>query len=201
MSYVRIGKYCFSSSNTATSVNATSVNLTIGNARTLARNLGTGYQLHDWKIHKLVQDLSILDKQTVVISTSSILGIEQVNKWVLIDGISVLDGQWLCAYNPEKYADSPTSNTEGYNSISYSCPTVQGKMVKKLGYDTNNPFFSFASDYNDTNNTYYSSPLYSYGTASRVCLTNIGNGLYYSNNNNSFNNGDCNRLCYRPIEE
>lgn len=216
--YVRIGKYCMSSTTTANSVNDTPVRMFINTGRVLARNLGSGYQLYDWQIHKLYQDLSIIQKHTVNIKETQLLGINDINVSTSIDGIVCYSNNILFSYDPEKYVDRPTNSTTGYILSSYTIPYMSSQsnnaLIKKLGYDSNHPFLNFPTEIENSNDyTKYFCAKYvylrAYSNLGQVYFslktTDDQNGIYSFRANVDWGSEEWaklqQRLCYRPLKE
>lgn len=167
MPYVLIGKYCSSSavgSNLNSVARKSPVTRAIGEARTYARAVGTGYQQFDWQFQKLWQDLICAKIQTININSGGRIEVDQLgivwNKsgtWT--DGLACLvnDSNWVFSYKPSQYVDSPSADTIGYQSAGYAFPTTSVVEISKLGYDSNNPFFNqpTATTSNISYNTYY----------------------------------------------
>ena len=96
-------------------------------------------------------------------------------------------------------------SSEGYASISgYIAPTTNND-IKKLGYDSAQPFFNYPSEVisNSSHNKYYCNYYY-YASGNKPIYTNVGypditKGAFHcmGDSNWSFNDGV--RLCYRPI--
>lgn len=196
MPYIYIGKYGFTSTSQASSVSGSTVNMTLGNARPLARNVGTGYQLYDWQMQRLVQDLSVAYYKSVN-PTGNVLGLNGISGWTWVDGICKNNTDWLCAYNPEDYVDNPTSSTTGYNLVGYSSPSSTGR-IKKLGYDVNHPFFNYPNETGGNTGEYYQTDFY-YGGGNRPVHSYVGYGVWYCFTNGDWSAGYGVRLCYRPI--
>lgn len=211
--YVLIGKYWNKSSTTITSVASGNItSLTIGNARTYARNRGTGYQLYDWMFQRLWQDLIIVAMRTV--NTNSGNGIntdalgfnwQSVGGW--IDGITHTSGKLAVSYKPSKYVDSATTSTDGYVSIGYNLTTTtsSNQCISRLGYDVNNPFVNYpsATVTNESYNTYYCDR-YSYSSGNYPLCTFVGSGApsygaFCYSAGGSWTSLLGVRLCYRPL--
>lgn len=199
MPYILIGKYCFSSTTVANSVNANAVGLKSSNARTLARALGSGYQLYDWQMRQLFVDLAIIRNRTVNVAANEILQVARQGG-ICVDGvIRINDALYIC-YDPNNYIDSDVQN---YTVLSYYT-VAETDYIKKLGYDANNPFALFPTELGGTASTYY---------ADRSTLANykIGNYPYWSNPSATdgifhfggalWSNPPLQRLCYRPVNE
>lgn len=210
MPYVMIGKYCFTSSSEASSVSGTPVSLNMATARQLAQAKGTGYQLYDWQMQRLFQDLSLCYKKTVNVNQNPLLGIYHLDIGILVDGIARVNSKWLCAYDPSKYVNSPyytnaNDHTDGYSQIGYDAPTGSNKTIKKLGYDANNPFFNYPSELTGESGyaTYYCDGYWyasgNYPIRSDVSISSAAYGLFYCISNNGWSDARCVRLCYRPI--
>lgn len=190
--------------------NITYADVTIGNARTQARDKGAGYQLLDWQIKRLWQDLIILLYEKInpfLTNGWDKLGIHWGSpNWV--DGIAKDGTTWVACDKPSKYVDSPTSSTDGYFAINYTAPSSSGE-IQKLGYDSNHPFANMpdAIVSNPSYNTYYCNS-YNYNSGNRpiYCIGyslssawagvfNYATGYLWSDNRLS----PYSRLCYRPI--
>lgn len=215
LDYILVGKYMSKSSDTCNSVVVDDpVAQTIANGREKARARGTGYQLMDWRIQRLWQDLIICAMKTV--NTNSGSGITtddlglywgSVAQWV--DGFCRIDGKWIYSNSPSKYIDSPTEISDGYEAISgYTAPTNQYNIeIRQLGYDPIQSFFNYPSSVwgNSSYNTYYCDAYYSRHAgntpiATMVGLTMSNGGAFhcYSGFDWSWNEYKV-RLCYRPI--
>lgn len=192
------------------------VNLTtsgaIANKRAAAVALGTGYQLYDWQFQKLFTDLCLVISQNVNFNDgsttiSSYLGVTGIAYTNWVDGVAGINGEWVIAYDPADYVNEPTANTSGYISVGYARPTSNGE-VKKLGYDSNNPFFNYPNEteVNADFNTYYCDGYFYAADSSKPVSTNIGQdnngmGLWrtVSSTNWAPTTAYYGRLCYRPI--
>lgn len=207
MDYILIGKYMISSTSIANSVNATPVNMNISNFRTRARALGDGYQLFDWQMWKLIQDLIMLKLKSVNTNDgsgfTSILGIEhQNNNLFWVDGISKYSTNWVFSYKPSKYIDSPTTASTDYFTASYTASTNSGNITK-LGYDVNHPFVNQVNTASGSSyNTYYCD-VYTYTMGQHAASTWFGGSRseygVFALFNDSFYSQRYARLCYRPI--
>lgn len=210
MPYILIGKYCFTSTTNASSVSGTAVSTTLNNARLLARALGTGYQLYDWQMQRLFQDLVMVYKLTVNVNANPLLNTYHLDGGVWIDGIARVDTKWLFAYDPADYVDSPTwtnenNHTAGYNLAGYSAPTGSNQTIKKLGYDANHPFFNYPSMLTGESgyNSYYFDG-YWYAGGNHPVRSNVGYsdanaGLWFCYTDGAWSTAAPVRLCYRPI--
>lgn len=211
LDYILVGKYMSKSSTTCNSVSSGSTaNQTLSNGRTRARARGTGYQLMDWRIQRLWQDLLICAMKTV--NTNSGSGIKtdalglywgDVGQW--IDGFCHIDSSWVYSNSPSKYIDSPTALSDGYASISgYTASTINGEEIKKLGYDSTQPFFNYpsATVSNSSYNTYYCDGYYyssgNHPVGVSVGYTNARVGAFDCYGDSTWSDALGVRLCYRP---
>lgn len=214
LDYILVGKYMSKSSTTCNSVTSGTVEAQhISDGRTRARARGNGYQLMDWRIQRLWQDLLICAMKTVNTNsgsgiTTDALGLYWGDDGQWIDGFCNIDSSWVYSNSPSKYIDSPTALSEGYASISgYTAPTTNQAEIKKLGYDSAQPFFNYPSEVisNSSFNTYYCDGYY---CSSDNCPVNAGAGELYDYSGAFY--CDCKsdfgwssnlgvRLCYRPI--
>ena len=123
LDYILVGKYMSNSS-------------TLSSGRAAANAKGSGYQLMDWRIFKLWQDLVICVYQSVNINDGSGISMDKLGlswgyeiQW--IDGFSAAVGIWRYCNEPSKYVDLPTDSTVGYNEVgNYSVPTGNASVVK-----------------------------------------------------------------------
>lgn len=217
MDYILIGKYFNSSSNSINSIGTTGgLSYTLEVGRTRARALGSGYQLYDWQMHKLWQDLIICKKQTIDTNNGSGIGTDgyddfgiywsNISCW--IDGILSYSGQWCFSYKPSEYTslnsvtDSRPSN---YIMSNYSRVAASGE-IRKLGYSSGkNQFLNYPmSVVTNTNyNTYYCDQ-FIYGNDKRPIYCFIGSsiknvGAFYIVASSNWSSTSGLRLCYRPI--
>lgn len=210
MPYVLIGKYCFTSSSEASSVSGTAVSMQISAGRDYARALGTGYQLYDWQIQRLWQDLVMIYRQSVNVNANPLLNTYHLDGGVWIDGICRNNTQWLCAYDPSKYVNQPTwtnnnNHTEGYYLVGYTAPTGNAQTIKKMGYDPNHPFFNYPNVL--TGESGYSSYYfdgYWYANGNYPVRSSVGDstatyGLWVCSSVIGWSSAFRVRLCYRPI--
>lgn len=211
--YVLMGKYLNDSSSRMQSVSNTSpTSLTIGAARTLARNRGVGYQLYDWMFQRLWQDLIIVAMSTINTNSGSGLktdkfGVYWGTSGIWIDGICHNSGVLAASYKPSKYIDEATTSTDGYVSVGYNLTTTTSsdQCISKLGYDVNNPFVNYpsATVTNSSFNTYYCDKYY-YSSGNRPFSSVVGDasavsgafGCYVAFGWTSTYGV---RLCYRPL--
>lgn len=207
--YILIGKYMMSSTSVANSVNADSVTMSISNGRTLARALGSGYQLFDWQMWKLFQDLTMLKLKSVDTNNgsgfTSMLGIEHQRVFFWIDGIGRYNINYVFSYKPSKYIDSPNNRSEDY-FLTYTAPTSDAVSITKLGYDSNHPFFNQVTEATGGSFTnYYCDGYYYIATQSSTPIqSSFGAGgsscgVFKLNTNTPWSYASGVRLCYRPI--
>lgn len=214
--YILIGKYWNTSANscvsTTNSVSPARVTTAVG--RTNARARGAGYQLFDWQMKKLWQDLMICLKENIDINAGTAwtydeLGIywnTDAQSYGWIDGVIGSSGTWYFCMKPSKYA-SLTNITDtipsDYVSVSYAQPTSSAMEIKALGYDANHSFFNFPSDVvsNSNYNTYYCDG-YWYAADSHPIVARVGGaasyGAFMTVSNDAWTNTNGVRLCYRP---
>lgn len=211
LDYILVGKYMSKSSTTCNSVaSGSKVNQTLSNGRTRARARGIGYQLMDWRIQRLWQDLVICTYKKIDINsgsgiTTDTLGLEWEKTGNWIDGFCHIDSSWVYSNSPSKYIDSPTALSEGYASISgYTAPTINEGEIKKLGYDSTQPFFNYpsATVSNSSYNTYYCDDYY-YSSGNHPVLAYVGYsyanfGAFYCYGGDGWSSSYGVRLCYRP---
>ena len=199
------------SSTTCNSVSSGSTaNQTLSNGRTRARARGTGYQLMDWRIQRLWQDLVICTYKKIDINsgsgiTTDPLGLEWGNSGNWIDGFCHIDSSWVYSNSPSKYIDRPTALSEGYASISgYTAPTINEGEIKKLGYDSTQPFFNYpsATVSNSSYNTYYCDGYYyssgNHPVNAYVGFTAADGGAFNCLGHTDWSSTNGVRLCYRP---
>ena len=211
MPYVLIGKYWntnFSSMVSTTETTSTAT-MTIGNARTYARNRGTGYQQYDWMFWKLWQDLETCLAGTVNINSGSgltydALGIYWSTPGFWIDGLCHNSSVIAVSNKPTQYVDQATTSSTGYYGVSYNLPTSDGEIMT-LGYDANHPFVNVASGTtsNSSYNTYYCDGYY-YASGSRPLVSDVGDtgaysGAFYAYADYAWSGARSARLCYRPL--
>ena len=200
--YIFIGKYSYTTASG------------IEDARRLAREHGTGYQLYDWQIQKLFIDLCLLISQKVnffhhsSLPISNYLGVYDLDRRVLIDGWAKLSSQWIVATDSSNYINEPTSSSTGYTVLSY---TLSHNVfpISKLGYDSNNAFANFpaAGESGGDSDTYYCDACYtqaygSYPVTSAISNSNQGDasyGLWNCWTYRPWTDLPNFRLCYRPI--
>lgn len=204
--YILIGEYCSTSTSTLNSVAGTRATLTIGNGRTLARALGTGYQIMDASMQIFWRDLALAVSQKVdfnagqgVDSFLGLKGMTQGGWW--IDGLAHIDGKVVYASKPSKYIDNPTNASDGYSELSYDTPTSSG-WIAKLGYDSNNPTINLPTALGGSASTYYCDYFY-YASGNRPFLVAVGHvsaddGLFRLTGHRGWSYAAGVRLCYKP---
>ena len=217
LDYVLVGKYLSKSSDTCNSVAlGDPVEQQISNGRAKARAKGMGYQLMDWRIQKLWQDLLICAMETI--DTNHGAGIE-VDKlgiywgeyWQFVDGVGGVDYQskpWVYSNFPSKYIDNPTSESDGYVITTYVSPESTAVPIKCLGYETSEgaEFFNYptiTSEYGGDDTYYcdwYDVPFAGDGPVLSIV------GSKKQGGSGAFNvfiylwdEPVCVRLCYRPV--
>lgn len=187
--------------------------MTIATARVSAQSKGKGYQLMDWKIKRLWEDLIIVLYNSVNINsgsgiTTDKLGLNWSVYYYWVDGIAKNDTTWVACDKPSKYVDTPTSSTDGYYALSYSAPSTSNTEIQKLGYDSNHPFVNMPNAVvsNSSYNTYYCD-YYSYNSGNRPVGCAVGGsdayyGAFYCCTDDAWSlaSSICgSRLCYLPL--
>ena len=214
LDYVLIGKYFNKNSSGMNSVaSGSSVSQTLATARPYAQALGTGYQLYDWMMMRMWQDLIICIMETVDTNNGSglqtdALGISWETSGFWVDGvIKGTTGKWWICDKPTSYVS--LSSTSGgiptdYVATDYSAPTATGNITK-LGYDSSKPFANFVAAASGSSYTQYYCDKYFYGSGSRPFDSGVGYshalyGAFYSYVAYDWSKSDRVRLCYRPIQ-
>lgn len=212
--YVLIGKYWnTSSSGCVSTTEGSPTNVTTAVGRGNATSKGTGYQIFDWQLQKLWQDLIICLKETVNINSGSDITYDEIGiywgaSYGWIDGVMGSNGNWKFCTAPTKYTSlSGTSDPipADYVTAEYSRPGSSGKEISKLGYNSSYPFFIFttATVDNSSFNTYYCDGYwYSPGNhpvGSLVGGAYVDAGAFNCNTGSSWSDKYGVRLCYRPI--
>lgn len=211
LDYILVGKYMSKSRDTCNSVaDGNPVDQTISNGREKARARGAGYQLMDWRIQRLWQDLVICASKKIRIKDNSsalamdALGLYWGDASQGVDGFCLNNGTWIYSNSPSKYIDNPMANSEGYTAISgYTGPGGHGN-IQKLGYDSNQPFFNYPSAIHD--DIYYSSyycGAYHRGSTNTPISTRVGgpystDGVFVCFSISAWSSSERVRLCYRP---
>ena len=213
LEYILIGKYWNTSSSGCVSTTAASAaGVTVGTGRSYAMAKGTGYQLFDWQMQKLWQDLIICFKMTVNTNTGTAwtydeMGIYWTTSYGWIDGVMGSSGTWKLCTAPTKYASLGSESDPvpaDYVSAGYSQPTANGQEISKLGYDADYPFFNFptATVSNSSYNTYYCDGYY-YASGNRPVDSLVGcagavGGAFFCRAVSGWSPTGV-RLCYRPL--
>ena len=137
--------------------------------------------------------------------TTDALGLYWGNDRQWIDGFCHIDSSWVYSNSPSKYIDSPTALSEGYASISgYTAPTTNDAEIKKLGYDSAQPFFNYPSEVisNSSFNTYYCDGYYyssgNHPVGAAVGGTFAASGAFFCRGYDGWSGASGVRLCYRP---
>ncbi len=224
LDYILIGKYMSNSTTECNSISSNGVVQKLENARNLARQRGTGYQLMDWRIHKLWQDLvicvygklNINDGTGVLIDKLGVYWGKTNDSWLssaqFIDGCAITSyGNYRYSNYPSKYVNNPYASTDGYVEIedyklSYSNEYSNNENIHALGYSTNHPFFNYPKLTNKDNayTTYYCEAFGLPSTspapiASYVGAAAAGAGAFSFYCKAMFGVSFGVRLCYRPI--
>ena len=217
MPYVLMGVSCSNSNTVCNSVDGYtgSSTQTIDVGRNNARSLGDGYQIMDWMIFDLWQDLLICKMETINTNsgsgiTTDSLGIYWGSNYPWIDGITHngSDKTFLFSYKPSKYVNQATVSTDGYQSCGYTYSGTSGQEISKLGYNATHPFFNYptATTSNSSYNSYYCDAFY-FGTSgtnpvsSSVGNATANNGAFRCDAVDGWSGTYGVRLCYRPISE
>lgn len=213
LDYILVGKYASKSKDTCNSIATGSIEWnTMANGREKARARGAGYQIMDWRIYKLWQDLVICAYKKINITGDSDITIDALGlDWDCgpqnIDGCCNNDTVWIYSNTPSKYIDSPTISSDGYAAIfGYSAPTT-GDITKKLGYDSTQPFFNYPSEtieevVGESTDIYYCSMYNEPDQGNNLLWTVFG--MTKSTNafslaaQSTWSLGHSVRLCYRP---
>ena len=202
------GRFCASWSTTFAQ--------TISTGRTNARALGSGYQLYDWQIQKLFQDLvcCYLRKINTNDGTgfSSMLGIEHMADSWWVDGVagdmsSATGTSWYFSYKPSAYINEPSSSTTDYiNGAGYLGPNNTSRQnIQALGYTTSHPFFNYPKTVTGsaTYTTYYCDGFVaSSGNHPVYCFVGYASadyGVFFCNTSYAWTYSAGVRLCYRPL--
>ena len=213
--YIMIGKYQNKNSSGINSVaSGSETTQDLATARTYARALGTGYQLFDWMIQRLWQDLLICFMETIDTNSGSGIDTDALGiNWnysssgMWVDGIiRGTTNYWWVSYKPSAYV-SLSSTSDGiptnYVATNYMSPTSSGNIVK-LGYDASQPFANYCSSASgSTYTTYYCDRFYT-SSGSRPFYSRVGRslanlGAFYSLVNSDWSYANWVRLCYRPL--
>ena len=219
LDYILVGKYMSKSKDVCNSVAAGEPILQlVGNGREKARAKGVGYQLMDWRIQRLWQDLIICAMKTV--NTNNGEGIETDRLGIywgdlsdkapqFIDGIMCAAKHWNYSNFPSQYVDHPIYPNSYYNEVQLSdVPRYMSSTIIFLGYDSSAEFFNYPMDFPkkvSSTEVYYCDICDSFGFEdenvpiwSDVGSKNAGCGAF----NEFFGVWEepvLVRLCYRPI--
>lgn len=207
LDYILVGKYLYGYNPTSGAISV----VTLSRGREVAQTKGIGYQLMDWRIQRLWQDLLICAMKTVDTNsnpgtTTDTLGLNWGPNAQWIDGFCCIDTSWMYSNSPSKYIDSPTASSDGYFAISgYAAPITDRKTIKKLGYDSNQPFFNYPCEvlnWSDDYTTYYCDQ-FIHVKNNRPIITVVGSfaysGAFCCQIDYTWNSTEGVRLCYRPI--
>ena len=207
LEYILVGKYMYGYNPTNGAVSV----VTLSRGREVAQTKGIGYQLMDWRIQRLWQDLLICAMKTVDTNsnpdtTTDAFGLNwgPYDQW--IDGFCCIDTSWMYSNSPSKYINSPTASSDGYFAISgYAAPITDRKTIKKLGYDSNQPFFNYPCEvlnWSDDYTTYYCDQ-FIHVKNNRPIFTIVGSfaysGAFCCQVDYDWSSTKAVRLCYRPI--
>ena len=207
LEYILVGKYMYGYNPTNGAVSV----VTLSRGREVAQTKGIGYQLMDWRIQRLWQDLLICAMKTVDTNsnpdtTTDTVGLNwgSYDQW--IDGFCCIDTSWMYSNSPSKYINSPTASSDGYFAISgYAAPITDRKTIKKLGYDSNQPFFNYPCEvlnWSDDYTTYYCDQ-FIHVKNNRPIFTIVGSfaysGAFCCQVDYDWSSTKAVRLCYRPI--
>lgn len=207
-------------------VNSLASTQTLKDERTAARNKGVGFQLYDWMIHKLIQDLAVCKLETqntndgTGISTLLELNVADTeeaaqNEW--IDGIICSKTEnnirWSVSYKPSEYSSLSALSSDIPNTYTtlFTLSTFASGNITNLTYDITHPFANFPSSSSGSQiyTQYYCDRVnLSQSTGNYPVSTNIGRaassyGVFYTNATWLWSNitNKKVRLCYRPINE
>lgn len=224
LDYILIGKYLCSSTTECKSV-ANEPFVLYNNKATARENAskkGNGYQLMDWRIQRLWQDLLLCSYGSVNIEIQTIfedgsrsfddkMGINWnllsgvTYYWQLIDGVCHQDTYYLYSNEPSKYGEASAA-TEGYDICNIQAPQVSSySLISRLCYDKRQPFFNYPSsiysNYYKYDRYYCASYIYNGGSGgmafSPASVFQSPFNCRLSNSTNEPNYAV--RLCYRPI--
>lgn len=220
LDYILVGKYMSKSEDVCNSVAAGEPILQlVGNGREKARAKGTGYQLMDWRIQRLWQDLIICAMETV--NTNNGEGIETDRLGIywgdlsdkapqFIDGIMCAGRHWNYSNFPSQYVDQPIYPNSYYNEVTLAdVPRYMSSTIIFLGYDSSTEFFNYPMDIPkkvSSTEVYYCDICDSLGFEDEGApiLSNVGSKNAECGAFNEFfwacEEPALVRLCYRPIE-
>lgn len=194
--------------------------------RTLAKNMGVGYQFFDANMHSFIRDLTLvlyggLDKQRDMIfgmKTNYTYGVARNPACCFIDGIFRYNKDYYYCDKPSKYVSTFSLDNTDYVKLSYGLVGFDNtaiKLVKEVGYDSRYPFINIASvgtspvNFPDDETNYYG--VTASDTTAWSGSTRKNQGLWlgqrqqrrpYQMQLDTWSNGDgYYRICYRPISE
>jgi len=179
---------------------------TIENARIDTQQLGVGYQLMDWMILRLWQDLMLVLHGSVKVDYPGGTIVDKLGlSWAAykqsIDGVWYSSGNYFLSDKPSKYVNSPTVDTDGYFTVAYTIGSDTHQYnIKKLGYDSNHPFVNLPSE--DTSastfETFYCSGK-RLASSRPVCTFGPQYGIFSFEITIAIGSRIRYRICYRPI--
>lgn len=210
MPYILIGKYFSSSSTTCNSIQTSATSNYSENGRANAVAKGKGYQLYDWMIHKLWQDLITCKMNNININSGTGINTDSLGLYwssyeAYIDGISHFPSFVAFSYKPTAYIDNPRWNAPNYNSDIYAISTNSG-VIKNLGYNSDHPFVNYPTSVEKSSENIYYCDVYTSSTDTSPIISTIGGksknyGAFFVNAASSWRVKHYIRLCYRPINE
>jgi len=217
MPYILIGKYWNTTySGCISTTEADAAEVSLGSGRNYAMAKGTGYQIFDWQMQKLWQDLIICFKMTINTNPGVTWGYDEMGiYWTTsrgwIDGVMGSGGVWNFCTAPTKYASLGSHSDPvpaDYVSAGYPQPISSSEYsqeISKLGYDSDCPFFNFPTTVVENSNfdTYYCDG-YLYRSGNRPVYSIVGyaglsNGAFICVTNWVWTGSEGVRLCYRPV--
>ena len=210
MPYILIGKYFSSSSTTCNSIQTYATSNYSENGRANAVAKGEGYQLYDWMIHKLWQDLITCKMNNININSGTGIDIDSLGLYwssyeAYIDGISHFPSFVAFSYKPTAYIDNPRWNSPNYNSDIYAISQNSG-VIKNLGYNSDHPFVNYPTSVEKSSENIYYCDVYTSSTDTSPIISTIGGksknyGAFFVNAASGWRVKHYIRLCYRPINE
>ena len=210
MPYILIGKYFSSSSTTCNSIQTYATSNYSENGRANAVAKGAGYQLYDWMMHKLWQDLITCKMNNININSGTgidtdSLGLYWSSYEAYIDGISHFPAFVAFSYKPTAYIDNPRWNSPNYNSDIYAISQNSG-VIKNLGYNSDHPFVNYPTSAEKSSENIYYCDVYTSSTDTSPIISTIGGksknyGAFFVNAASGWRVKHYIRLCYRPINE
>lgn len=210
MPYILIGKYFSSSSTTCNSIQTYATSNYSENGRANAVAKGEGYQLYDWMMHKLWQDLITCKMNNININSGTGIDIDSLGLYwssyeAYIDGISHFPAFVAFSYKPTAYIDNPRWNSPNYNSDIYAISQNSG-VIKNLGYNSDHPFVNYPTSVEKSSENIYYCDVYTSSTDTSPIISTIGGksknyGAFFVNAASGWRVNHYIRLCYRPINE